>query len=390
MDQIPVWKSIGHAYAFLFRRLAAIMGLSWLPALFYAGAAYLCLARIGSVASLPHNSASLYSFLDVFALFVATAFCSAAIGVALTRAAMADSFERVGVYFVFGMREWRLFLALLSFYAMTAAVLLGVTLVCGLAIVATAPHLHGAVWFGIAASLYLDAGFAALGTSLFIVLTVRYGFLLAADAAMDGRAGPARNAAMIRGNFWRVLAVFFAMAAPAYIALTYLELAFGGGALGDAFGTPRTGAAIAFAHPDVLAAIWAGALIVFNALFAGASAVMYEHVAAAADAHEAARGEYFEPAWAPIQATASAAPVEMSHAPPNQAPAESVWTASEPEHSHAEFPLAAAEGHAQTGAPEAIGPAEDGVHAAPAEIAAPAGMVGTAPDEPAHPEHETV
>jgi hypothetical protein len=374
MDQVPVWKSIAHAYGFLFRRLPAIVGLSWLPAVFYAGAAYLCLARLGNVTSMPHNSASLYSFLDVFALFVATAFCSAAIGVALSRAAMADSFERVGIYFVFGKREWRLFTALLSFYAITAAVLLGVTLVCGLAIVEAATHLRGAEWFGLPAFLILDAGFAALGILLFVLLTVRYGFLLAADAAMDGRPGPGRNAAMIRGNFWRTLAVFLGMAAPAYIALTYLELAFGGGALGDAFGAARTGAAISFAHPDVLAAIWAGALVVFNALFAGASSVMYEHVAAAADAHQAVRVEDFEPTWAPV--AAAAVPISEPHAPP--APAESVWTPPQPEQPHAEASAA----HA----PEAAGLAEEVAHAAPAET--PAEVATTAPA--AHPDHEQV
>src|SRR5665213_3114911 len=92
MNTIPVGETIANAYSFVVRRGLAIMGLSWLPAAFYAVGTSDWLLKLSAamlVSPRPKQGGlNDFALFDLICLAIITAFASAVIAVPLTREAL--------------------------------------------------------------------------------------------------------------------------------------------------------------------------------------------------------------------------------------------------------------------------------------------------------------
>lgn len=425
--RVPVVRSIEDGYGFLLREPLTILGLSWLPAAFYAAACGFWLRRMATAMLISvrpaHGTLNDFAFFDFLGLLLTTAFFGAALAAPLTREALGSGDERALAYFVFGRREARLFLALLRFFALLLAVLFALTMVCGIAVTTALPHLP-ANWQGVSMAVLLNAAVGLVLAASFLFLAIRFGFFLAPEAASDHPTGlwPAWSAS--RGNSWRLLVVYLAVAAPLSILLLALESIAWGMPLSALVATlwPGTHDAVAryqylYDHAGSFAVVAGVALVLFSALFAGASATAYQGVAQDAEVEEDAASvesvwtphpafaEYrarpmarFEPPPAPDLADTAAvaasaniaqtsAPVEPPLGPdraiahdPAQAPAIPVANAGVVE---AKEPVNAAPAAEIASSPATIEPAPLAAAAAPSVEPAPETPASAAPAQPA-------
>jgi hypothetical protein len=325
MAKISVRHGVARAYGFLFGRLFQVLGLSWLPAVFYAVAATYLIQRVSGAmqSAVPADAGLLgeYPFFYFLALIAVTAFLGAVIAVPLTRDALGLRDEPVAVHFVVGPREARMFFALLRFYAVEVVVLLVLAVAAGIGVssavrYADTQHLHLG-WAGISLQGWLDIGAAVVAAAVFLMVASRLGFLLSPMAAAEKHVKLVRAGQLSRGNFWRIAFTYLIVGLPATLLLATCETTIGGLQMGktlpsgmQAFYTVETG------HIAIFAAILAGGLVALQALFAGASAAAYDELAEAA-AYEAAPVEVETPAYRePVMAFADARPRDFGDARP--------------------------------------------------------------------------
>jgi hypothetical protein len=194
---------------------------------------------------------------------------------------------------------------------------------------------------------------------------------------------PAWNAS--RGNSWRLLVVYLAVATPLSILLLALESIVWGMPLSALVATLWPGAHDAVAryqylydHAGSFAAVAGVALVLFNALFAGASAAAYQ--AAVQDAEVEESADSIESVWTPHPAFAEyrARPMERFEPPPAPEMAETAALAAPSNIAPASAPAEPSLAPARTIAPDAdhasVVPEASGsavetkepVHAAPA------------------------
>lgn len=305
--KVPVGQSIERGYGFLFREPLTILGLAWLPAAFYTLACGFWLKRLATamlVSVRPaHGALNDFARLDFLGLVVTTALLSAAIAVPLTRQALGQGDERVAAYFVFGRREARLFVGLTLLYALLLAWLVASTVSLGMAVTAAEARLP-TLWQGVGISALLDIASAAVIVAGFLFLSARFGFLQAPAAASEQPSGPLAAWLASRGNSWRLMAVTVAMAIPLGALLAAgLSLWLGtplDGLLSAALPGSQDAARYQYLydHADAFAAIAALALVLFQALFAGASAMAYQAVTGEAAQQAEAEISAPEPGWA--------------------------------------------------------------------------------------------
>ncbi len=311
MAKISVRHGIARAYGFLFGRLFQVLGLSWLPAVFYAVAATFLIQRMsGAMQSAVPADANLlgeYALFYLLALVTVTAFLGAVIAVPLAREALGQRDEPVAAHFVVGLREARMFFALLRFYAVVVLASIALAFAAGIAVTtaaryADAQHLH-LDWAGIRFQVWLNLGAGLVAACVFLIVAARLSFLLAPMAAAEKHVGLARAGRLSRGNFWRIAFTYLVVGFPATLLLLTCETSFGGLEMGKTL--PSGMQAFYTVAPDhiaIFAAVLAAGLVVLQALFAGASASAYEELADAAayeTAHEAAPAATFpEPAMA--------------------------------------------------------------------------------------------
>jgi hypothetical protein len=286
MAKISVRHGIARAYGFLFGRLFRIIGLSWLPAVFYAVAASFLIQRMSGAmqTAVPADDGLLgeYAFAYFFALVMVTAFLGAVIAIPLTREALGRHEEPVAVHFVVGGREFRLFFALLRFYAIETVVLVAMVFAAGIAVTtlgrAGAGNLH-VDWAGVPFQTWLNIAAGFVGSLVFLLLATKLGFLLTPVATLEKHAKLGRAAQLSRGNFWRLAFVYVVVGLPATLVLVACETTFGGLEMGKTL--PRGMQAFYTVDRDhiaLFATILAGGLVVLHALFAGASASAYEEL----------------------------------------------------------------------------------------------------------------
>jgi hypothetical protein len=313
MGKVSVRHGIARAYAFLFGRLLTVIGVTWLPAVLYAVAASFLVQHMNSAmrVAVPSEAGVLgeYAFFYFAGLLVLTAFFGALIGIALAQSALGLRSEPVVARLVVGPREGRLFFALLCFYAVVIGALLVLTLAAGFGVTTAsqyaATHNMRFDWLGVPFQVWLNGFAGAAAAILFVLLTVRFGFLLGPLAASGKKALLTRARVVSAGNFVRLAIVYLTVGLPAFALLAVCERAFGGFDIGWAGGTK-----ISFSiEPGGLAAfgaILAGGLVVLHALFAGASAAAYEQLG---DAAEPAAAQ--EPVFALHESAAAAAFADM-------------------------------------------------------------------------------
>jgi hypothetical protein len=318
MAKISVRHSVAEAYGLLFGRPLSVIGLTWLPAVFYAVAADFLIQRMNKAmaASVPAASGLFgeYAFFYFAALLVVTAFFGAVIAVPLTRDAFRLREERVAAHFVVGAREFRLFFAFLRYYVLLASVLALFAIGAGVAISQgvhyASTHNHPTAWQGLPLETWLNSVAGALAVIVLTVLTVRYGFFLDAIAGAEDRARLSRAAVLARGNFWSIAATLLFVAVPASLVLLACEMTFGG------LNLASLGLSSAAATP--FAGILAAGLVVLHTLSAGASAGAYAELADAA-VHEPEQME-ISPYVAPAEVYASARQAEVLAAAQSAAP----------------------------------------------------------------------
>ncbi|HTW33780.1 MAG TPA: hypothetical protein VMD53_04110 [Rhizomicrobium sp.] len=327
MAKISVRHSVAQAYGLLFGRPLSVIGLTWLPAVFYAVAADFLIHRMDAAMATAVPSANglfgQYAFFYFVALVVATAFFGAVIAVPLTRQAFGLREEQVAVHLVVGGREFRLFFAFLRYYAIAVTTLVVLAVGAGVAITQGTPYAaaHGvpAVWQGYPLETWANSIAGAVTVIIFSVIAVRYGFFLDAIAAVEDHARLRRAASLSRGNFWAIATTLFIAAMPACLLLLACEMTFGGLRLSTL--------GLAAAETTPFAGILAAGLVVLHALLAGASAGAYAEMAE----QMAQEGEPYEPVHAPAAVYAQAPAAFV-------APAETTYQAEVPHMAAPEIP----------------------------------------------------
>jgi hypothetical protein len=279
MVRISVRHSVAAAYGLLFGRPFTVVGLTWLPAAFYAYAATYLIRHMNSVAALgaPGTTGRLgeFAYLPNFiALVAATALFGALISVSLSRHAFGMREEPAAAHLVFGMREFRLFLALLRYYALVVGSIVVFALVAGIAISQLTRNLSlptVAITTQVAPlETWLNSVAATIASIFGLICAVRYGFFLPAIATVEDSARMGRARGLSQGNFWTLTAITLIVGGPAGILLVASEKTLVG-----------LGIAGVSANALPFAAILTVGLIVLYALFAGASAAAYSEMAEA-------------------------------------------------------------------------------------------------------------
>jgi hypothetical protein len=355
MARISVRHSVAQAYGLLFGRPLSVIGLTWLPAVFYAVAADFLIHRMDAAMASAVPSANglfgQYAFFYFAGLVAVTAFFGAVIAVPLTREAFGLREERVAVHLVVGAREFRLFLALLRYYAIAVTALAALVIGAGIAITQglhyASTHHFPATWQGYPLETWMNSIAGAITVITFTVLAVRYGFFLDAVASVEERARLGRAALLSRGNFWAIATTLLVTGLPAFLLLLVCEMTFGGLRLSS------LGLAATDATP--FAGILAAGLVVLHALLAGASAGAYAEMAE----QIVQEGEAYEPPSAP-------AAVYAQEPPPFTAPTEVSYQAGAVHTAQAEAAHAAAPEIApmDIATPEAERASAEPVHAA--------------------------
>ena len=354
MGKVPVGRTISEAYKFLFLRPGAVIGLGWLPAAFYAGAVWFCIERLGAamLVAVPSSAAfNEFTAVDFLALLLATALLVPTVTVPYVATALGHRQEPVAAHFVYGKREFRLSLALLTFMVFAIAVLLALAFAAQFAIGVGVPKpgapLSGyampAEWYGVALSVWLDAAAAFVLGVVALFIAVRFGFFLAPLAAAEEHVTVNRAWSLSRGNFWRLAIVHLALGIPVAALFGAAAYAIEGDALATTLrtawsGIPSEGMSalyrLQYDHAGALSGLLAVALIVKGALYTGASATAYRAVALGEVAEErvaVARPAVapqprtepeFEPAWAAAKAMADANPRWREPHPAAVAPVE--------------------------------------------------------------------
>jgi hypothetical protein len=212
--------------------------------------------------------------------------------------------EPVAAHFSYGPREWRLFVALLRFFGLVGGALFVVIVGSGIAISQFAPT---GAWLDVPAASWLNAIALAIVLSAGAFLSVRLGFFLAPIAAVEGHARLARAWMLSRRSFWRLAAIFLAVAIPTLLVVLICEYALWGSDLGAAVRATGSNALAIFKlqydHSVSIAVMLAIALMAVNALVAAASAAAYRALDAeegetAASAPESDWGIHRAPAFA--------------------------------------------------------------------------------------------
>jgi hypothetical protein len=321
MAKISVRHSVAQAYGLLFGRPLTVIGLTWLPAVFYAEGASFLIHHINAAMTLavPSSNGLLgqYAFFHFAALVAATALFGAVIAVPLTRQAFGLREEKVAVHLVIGPREFRLWFALLRYYAIVVSAVVVLAVCAGVAISQGArfagAHGVAAQWLGLPLETWLNSVAGAFATIVFTAFAVRYGFLLDAIASAEDHARLTRASTLSQGNFWSIATILFVIAVPAGVLLIACEMTFGGFVI--------AGQGFAPADAASFAGILTVGLIVLHTLAAGASAGAYSQMAEAAAQEPEPEEASFSPVHQPRAVFARSADAPASVAFQSAAPA---------------------------------------------------------------------
>ncbi|HTQ12932.1 MAG TPA: hypothetical protein VMH86_03575 [Rhizomicrobium sp.] len=339
MGKVPVGRAISAAYRFLFARLGTVLGLGWLPAAFYAAAVWFCLQRLGAAVqvAVPSSGAfNEFTAVDFLALLVATVILVPTALVPFAARALGRPQEPAVAHFVYGKREFRLTLALLTFYVLLIAVLVALAITLQLAIGIGVPkpgaplagYTMPAEWQGIPLAVWLNGAAGLVIGFMGLFLAVRFGFFLTALSVAEEHVTLNRAWSLSRGSFWRLAIVSLAIGAPMAALFAGAVWLIEGDSLPDVLrtawsGIPSEGMSglyrLQFEHAGALAGVLAVLMVMKSALVCGASAYAYRTVALGEMEQEAPREApaapaprhvepEFEPAWAAAKAMADAHP----------------------------------------------------------------------------------
>ncbi|MGN6515679.1 MAG: hypothetical protein ACTHLR_07530 [Rhizomicrobium sp.] len=285
--------------------------MGWLTATFYGVAAAYFLGRLSATMLVwprpDAGSLNNFALFYLFCLVVVTAFANAIVGVAMTREAMEPGTEWKTAFFSVGRREWGLFGNLLLLYVVVIGLVTAIVFAGEVGAAVSLPMIgNGGVWKGIALAPVMRAAFAAISVAVGVFLTMRFGFFLTPITVADPPARLLQSWISSRGNFWRLLVLSLGLLVPVVIVALLADWALLGSQFTDAIvsllATPPDNGRLFHMiqnNSAAIAAVAAAALLLWNAIFAGASADAYARVE-----HD---GEEVRPALAPMMAPAFAA-----------------------------------------------------------------------------------
>jgi hypothetical protein len=211
MKKLPVGKTVAFAYNFVISRFGVLFAITALPAVLAASVDYL-VRSYGSNEETP--SAGGTNLLIWLAGTVTTIFISSVATVGVTRAALGLPLEPNAYYFPVGALELRMFVAKLRFWIGVAVLLILSSLAASLAFMLAGVPLEGGAAVEPSAATLL-AGLVTWAAFGYAILTiVRMGFLLSAVVVCEDKGGLQRSHDLARGNFWRIVAILLALAAP--------------------------------------------------------------------------------------------------------------------------------------------------------------------------------
>jgi len=222
VNKIPVGKTIAHAYNFAFGNLGAIIGLIWLPMILIAVLSFLPYA-LGTVqydAAQNLDEASRGAAVNL-ACSIGTFILYAMLYVVVTQQALGLRRGSASIHFSLGMPEWRMLGAMFLVAIVILVLILAYAAVAAMAVFAASQA--GTVAASMAVAL---AGSAGLCLLLFVAL--RFGFLLAPVVVAEQTVNLGRNWTLTHGNFWRMVAVFLAVATPFLIVQVVVMFAVAG------------------------------------------------------------------------------------------------------------------------------------------------------------------
>lgn len=236
MRKVPVWRTIGRAYAFAFHNLATIIGLIWLPLAVLLIGGYLVISRCfdGVLTAIANgNRYAAYSGAAYFYLYRAAALLlESVIGVSVMRQALGQRNRTVFVHFSLGLTELRLFVTFLAYWLIVQTIeLVGFVLVIIAAVTLglTARALGTidgvsasvvAVWTVVALLIALLAGI--------LFVTTRLSFLLVAVTVAEDKIDLIRAWELTRGNFWRLFVILACVSIPTWLVYLGIQFAFVG------------------------------------------------------------------------------------------------------------------------------------------------------------------
>jgi hypothetical protein len=224
MNKLPVGKTVAYAYNFVFTRLSTVVAIAGLPAILAAAVDYL--VRSNSSAEETQAAAGT-NLLIWLAGTVTTIFISSVATVGLTRAALGLPLGSGAYYFPVGPLELRMFAAKLRFWIGAAVLIVLAWLAAGLAFMLAGVPLDDPAAVEPSGGVLVASllSWAAFGYAILTI--VRMGFLLSATVVSEPAGGLQRSHDLARGNFWRMVAVLLALAAPIFLIVaigTYILL----------------------------------------------------------------------------------------------------------------------------------------------------------------------
>jgi hypothetical protein len=245
VEKIPVWRSIGAAYAFAFGHLATIIGLIWLPTLILLAGGYFTISHYFAgvlTAIVNGNRYAAYQGAGYFYLYqIAALLFEAIIIVPVMRQALDLRRKGAFIHFALGPAELRTFAALVAYTVVLLAVeILGlILLLIAAAMIGYAAKLAGTINGFPVPRVALWSIWALLAAFLAFIVTfiVRMSFLLVAVTVAEKRIDLIRAWELTRGNFWRALLIVIFVGTPVWLLYIGLQLAFVGfAATGEATG----------------------------------------------------------------------------------------------------------------------------------------------------------
>ena len=207
MRKLPVGDAIRFAYGFTLGQLGTIIGLIWAPMVAIAVLNFLPYALGYTHASPDQNPAAAgEAALESLFLALAALLLSACVYVAVARQALGQRTGPAVFYFSLGSAEFRVFAAIVLLSFVMLAMLLGMSLASGAALMFAGPA-------GPALALLL----VLAGLCFMLVVLTRLGFLLVPIAVIENRIGFERGWQLTAGNFWRIASVIFVVTLPGAI-----------------------------------------------------------------------------------------------------------------------------------------------------------------------------
>jgi len=310
MMRISVGDTILRAWGFAGRRFLPLLGAGWLTAAFYAAAMTYLLTHLGDamlVSPRPDpGSFNNFALFYMFCIVLVTALANAAMSVPMLRESFAPGGEWKSVYFSIALREWSLFSNTLLLYVLIIGIVSAIAFAGSVGIAVSLPMIgNQGVWQGIALAPVMITVLAIVALAAGLILATRFGFFLATTATVDTQAHMLQAWGLSRGNFWRILGLGLGLIVPVIVLAMAAIWAVCGAAFADAlnavFSSPHENTPLfqmIHDHAEGIAIVCAVALLVLNAIFAGASQIAYAKVAEADVTVDDAFGGIAVPAYA--------------------------------------------------------------------------------------------